>query len=97
MTGRMGSQKSEVGSRKEDMQNYLLIPFLPLAAFLINILFGRNSLKEKAHWVSTLAVAWLLGCGGHDALRCAFREDPEPGSLHLDPLRVPSRYRSGFS
>ncbi len=44
------------------MKTYLLIPFLPLAAFLINILFGRDFLKEKAHWVSILAVAasWVL-------------------------------------
>ena len=44
------------------MNSYLLIPFLPLAAFLINILFGRNFLKEKAHWVSILAVAgsWVV-------------------------------------
>ncbi len=44
------------------MNSYLLIPFLPLAAFLINILFGRNFLKEKAHWVSILAVAgsWII-------------------------------------
>jgi NADH-quinone oxidoreductase subunit L len=44
------------------MQNYLLIPFLPLAAFLINILFGRNFIKDKAHWVSTLAVggSWVV-------------------------------------
>jgi NADH-quinone oxidoreductase subunit L len=44
------------------MQNYLLIPFLPLAAFLINILFGRNFIKDKAHWVSTLAVggSWAV-------------------------------------
>jgi len=44
------------------MDSYLLIPFLPLAAFLINILFGRNFLKEKAHWVSVLAVAgsWVV-------------------------------------
>lgn len=44
------------------MQNYLLIPFLPLAAFLINILFGRNLIKDKAHWVSTLAVggSWVV-------------------------------------
>ncbi len=44
------------------MQNYLLIPFLPLAAFLINILFGRNFIKDKAHWVSTLAVggSWIV-------------------------------------
>ena len=44
------------------MQHYLLIPFLPFAAFLINILFGRAVLKEKAHWVSILAVAgsWII-------------------------------------
>ncbi|MCX5717695.1 MAG: NADH-quinone oxidoreductase subunit L [Nitrospirae bacterium] len=44
------------------MNNYLLIPFLPLAAFLINILFGRKYLKDNAHWVSILAVAgsWVV-------------------------------------
>ncbi len=44
------------------MSNYLLIPFLPLAAFLINILLGRKYLREKAHWVSILAVAgsWVV-------------------------------------
>ncbi|HBR22089.1 MAG TPA: NADH-quinone oxidoreductase subunit L [Nitrospiraceae bacterium] len=44
------------------MNNYLLIPFLPLAAFLINILFGRKFLKENSHWVSILAVAgsWIV-------------------------------------
>ncbi len=44
------------------MTSYALIPFLPLAAFVINILFGRNYLKENAHWVSILAVAgsWVL-------------------------------------
>ena len=44
------------------MSNYLLIPFLPLAAFLINILFGRKYLKENSHWVSILAVAgsWIV-------------------------------------
>ncbi len=44
------------------MNNYLLIPFLPLAAFLINILFGRKYLKEHSHWVSILAVAgsWVV-------------------------------------
>ena len=38
------------------MEYYVLIPFLPLAAFIINILFGKNFLGEKAHWVSILAV-----------------------------------------
>jgi NADH-quinone oxidoreductase subunit L len=44
------------------MSNYLLIPFLPLAAFVINILFGRKYLKENSHWVSILAVAgsWIV-------------------------------------
>jgi NADH-quinone oxidoreductase subunit L len=39
------------------MHSYLLIPFLPLAAFLINILFGRDFIKDKAHLVSVSAVA----------------------------------------
>ncbi len=34
------------------MKLYLLIPLLPLAAFIINILFGRSLIKDKAHWVS---------------------------------------------
>jgi NADH-quinone oxidoreductase subunit L len=44
------------------MQNYLLIPFLPFAAFLINILFGRGIIKDKAHWVAIIAVAgsWVV-------------------------------------
>lgn len=44
------------------MSYYLLIPSLPLAAFLINILLGRDFLKEKAHWTSILAVAgsWVV-------------------------------------
>ncbi len=44
------------------MTNYLLIPFLPLAAFVINIVFGRGIIKDKAHWVSIAAVAvsWVV-------------------------------------
>ncbi len=44
------------------MNYYLLIPFLPLAAFVINIILGKDILKEKAHWVSILAVAgsWVV-------------------------------------
>ena len=44
------------------MNNYLLIPLLPLTAFIINILFGRKYLKENSHWVSILAVAgsWIV-------------------------------------
>lgn len=36
---------------------YALIPLLPLIAFIINILFGRRYIKDKAHWVSVPAVA----------------------------------------
>jgi NADH-quinone oxidoreductase subunit L len=39
------------------MHSYLLIPFLPLAAFLINIVFGRDVIKDKAHLISVPAVA----------------------------------------
>lgn len=44
------------------MNSYLLIPFLPLAAFFINILFGRRFIKDSAHWVSTIAVglSWII-------------------------------------
>lgn len=38
------------------MDKYLLIPLLPLAAFAVNIIFGRAVIKERAHWVSILAV-----------------------------------------
>jgi len=38
------------------MKVYLLIPFLPLAAFVINILFGRGLIRNKAHWVSCLTI-----------------------------------------
>jgi len=41
---------------------HMLIPGLPLLAFLVNGLFGARVIKEKAHWIATLAVAgsWLL-------------------------------------
>lgn len=44
------------------MKTYQLIPFLPLAAFVINILFGRKALKTNAHWISISAVvaSWLI-------------------------------------
>src|SRR4030042_918782 len=38
------------------MKLYLLIPLLPLAAFIINILFGRGLIRDKAHWISCLAI-----------------------------------------
>jgi len=44
------------------MKYYLLIPFLPLLAFIINILLGKEVLRDKAHWPSILAVvgSWLV-------------------------------------
>jgi NADH-quinone oxidoreductase subunit L len=44
------------------MNNYLLIPFLPLAAFMINILLGRKFIRGKAHWIAIAAVAaaWVV-------------------------------------
>lgn len=44
------------------MDKYLLIPFLPLAAFFVNIIFGRNLIKDRAHWVAVPAVviSWLI-------------------------------------
>ncbi|MBI4654536.1 MAG: NADH-quinone oxidoreductase subunit L [Nitrospirae bacterium] len=38
------------------MLKYTLIPLLPLIAFVINILFGRNYIKDKAHWIAVPAV-----------------------------------------
>jgi len=38
------------------MDNFILIPLLPLAAFVINIIFGRGIIKNNAHWIAILAV-----------------------------------------
>ncbi|HCZ12739.1 MAG TPA: NADH-quinone oxidoreductase subunit L, partial [Nitrospiraceae bacterium] len=38
------------------MDKYVLIPLLPLTAFVINIIFGKWIIKEKAHWIAILAV-----------------------------------------
>ncbi|MBI5056800.1 MAG: NADH-quinone oxidoreductase subunit L [Nitrospirae bacterium] len=44
------------------MLKYILIPLLPLIAFIINILFGRNFIKDKAHWIAvpTVAASFIL-------------------------------------
>ena len=45
------------------MADYLfLIPLLPLAAFVVNILLGRGYIRDNAHWVAAPAVfgSWLL-------------------------------------
>jgi NADH-quinone oxidoreductase subunit L len=44
------------------MESYVwLIPVLPLAAFLITIIFGRWWIKESAHWLPILAMAGSFG------------------------------------
>ena len=35
---------------------YTLIPLLPLLSFIVTILFGRNHIKEKAHFIAVPAV-----------------------------------------
>jgi NADH-quinone oxidoreductase subunit L len=47
------------------MLKYTLIPLLPLIAFVINIVFGRNYIKDKAHWVAVPAVvgSFILAVG----------------------------------
>ena len=35
---------------------YILIPLLPFLSFVINILLGRNFIKDKAHWIAVPAV-----------------------------------------
>ncbi len=40
------------------MEQYILIPLLPLIAFVINILLGKSIIRDKAHWPAVLA---LLG------------------------------------
>jgi NADH-quinone oxidoreductase subunit L len=57
------------------MNKYTLIPLLPLISFVINILFGRNYIKDKAHWIAVPAIlgsfflavsAFFDVLGGHD-------------------------------
>jgi NADH-quinone oxidoreductase subunit L len=44
------------------METYMWIPFIPLAGFFINILLGRNYIRDKAHWVAVPAVlaSWVI-------------------------------------
>ncbi len=44
------------------MEDYIwLIPVLPLAAFVITLLFGKWWIKEHAHWLPILAMAGSFG------------------------------------
>ncbi len=35
---------------------YIYIPFLPLIAFILNILFGKKGFRNQSHWIAILAV-----------------------------------------
>ena len=51
------------------MTHYVwLIPVLPLAAFIITIIFGRWWIKDKAHWLPILAMAKLIENAGMKGL-----------------------------
>jgi len=43
------------------MEQYILIPLLPLIAFAINILLGKSIIRDKAHWPAVLALLGSLG------------------------------------
>ncbi len=44
------------------MESYIwLIPVLPLAAFIVTLLFGKWYIKEQAHWLPILAMAGSFG------------------------------------
>jgi len=84
------------------MERWLfLIPLLPLLAFVINILFGRGVIRDRAHWIAAPAVlgSFLLSClvlldvrGGDSPLRQhLFRWIPAGDftvdvTLHVDQL-----------
>lgn len=38
------------------MDKYIWIPLLPLIAFLVNITFGREIIRDRAHWIAISAV-----------------------------------------
>ncbi|QWR77625.1 NADH-quinone oxidoreductase subunit L [Candidatus Magnetomonas plexicatena] len=41
---------------------HVLIPALPLAAFIINIIFGKAIFRTKAHWIALIGVAGSFLC-----------------------------------
>ena len=42
-----------------------LIPLLPLVAFVINIFWGRSTIRGNAHWIAIPAAlgSWILVAG----------------------------------
>ena len=83
------------------IQNVWLIPALPLAAFLINGLFGRRWLKHATGWIAVAAIAiaaflsigvFLEVLGGHERTTVRLYEWIGVGDFHvniaafIDPL-----------
>ncbi|MDQ3467343.1 MAG: NADH-quinone oxidoreductase subunit L, partial [Chloroflexota bacterium] len=64
------------------MEQYLyLIPLLPFLAFLINLLWGRSLIRDRAHWVAVPAVflSWLFSV----FVFFEIRDNEEPLRQHL--------------
>jgi NADH-quinone oxidoreductase subunit L len=59
------------------MESYFwLIPVLPLAAFLITLLFGKWWIKDQAHWLPILAMAGSFGLSLAAFLQIRGSEEP---------------------
>lgn len=59
------------------MENYVwLIPALPLAAFIITLVFGKWWIKERAHWLPILAMAGSFGLSIAAFLQIRGAEEP---------------------
>jgi NADH-quinone oxidoreductase subunit L len=46
-----------------NMKYYVLIPFLPLLGFIINAIFGRSIIKNRAHWIAVPLVGLSMVFG----------------------------------
>jgi NADH-quinone oxidoreductase subunit L len=59
------------------VENYIwVIPVLPLAAFIITLLFGKWWIKERAHWLPILAMAGSFGLSLAAFLQIRGAEEP---------------------
>lgn len=64
------------------MESYFwLIPVLPLAAFLITLLFGKWWIKDQAHWLPILAMAGSFGLSLAAFLQVRGNEEPVVAEL----------------
>ncbi len=59
------------------MENYIwLIPVLPLAAFIITLLFGKWWIKEASHWLPILAMLGSFGLSIATLIQIRGSEEP---------------------